>query len=121
MINFSGTGENQHVTASTHKKTTSNETEQGSVEDPLNMHRTGSNEAALVSEIPYIPSIIFLIPKCHNGTRARERNSFNFKWWILWRATFPYFLPKGKFGFKVPPDISISTSWYFNQRLLNFN
>ena len=79
MINFSGTGENQHVTASTHKKTTSNETEQGSVEDPLNMHRTGSNEAALVSEIPYIPSIIFLIPKCHNGTRARERNSFNFK------------------------------------------
>ena len=41
MINFSGTGENQHVTASTHKKTTSNETEQGSVEDPLNMRRTG--------------------------------------------------------------------------------
>ena len=30
------------------------ETEFGSVEDPLNMHRTASNEKSLVSEIPYI-------------------------------------------------------------------
>ena len=32
----------------------SNETEHGSVKDPLSMHRTASNETALVSEIPYI-------------------------------------------------------------------
>ena len=32
----------------------SNETEYGSVEDPLSMDRTGSNETALISEFPYI-------------------------------------------------------------------
>ena len=30
------------------------ETEYGSVENPLRMHRTGSNKTALVSEVPYI-------------------------------------------------------------------
>ena len=32
----------------------SDETEYDSVEDPLSIHRTASNETALVSEIPYI-------------------------------------------------------------------
>ena len=31
-----------------------NETESASVKDPLNMHRTGSNDAKLVSEIPNV-------------------------------------------------------------------
>ena len=35
------------------KKIISSETEYGSVEDPLSMHRTGPNETTLPSEIPY--------------------------------------------------------------------
>ena len=34
---------------------------------------------------------------------------------------FPYLLPKGKLGYKVPSDIPKSPSPYFNQRLLNFS
>ena len=51
MINSSVTDEHQDVAESTHKRIISNETEYGSVEDPLSMHRTGSNKTALVSEI----------------------------------------------------------------------
>ena len=54
MINFSGTDEHQDFAESIHKKNTSFETEYASVEDPLSKHRTGSNETALVSEIPNI-------------------------------------------------------------------
>ena len=54
MINFSGSDKHQDVTESIRTKIISNETEYGSVEDPLSMHRTGSNETALVSEIPSI-------------------------------------------------------------------
>ena len=52
MIIFSGIDKHQDVTESIHTKVISNETEYGSVEDPLSMHRTGSNEASLVSKIP---------------------------------------------------------------------
>ena len=51
MINVSGIDKHQDVVESIHKKVISNETEYGSVEDPLSMRRTGSNETALVSEI----------------------------------------------------------------------
>ena len=54
MINFSGIDKHQDFTESIHTKIISNRTEYGSVEDPLSMHRTGSNETALVSEIPSI-------------------------------------------------------------------
>ena len=40
------------VTESIHVKVVSKETEYGSVENPLSMHRTGSNKTTLVSEIP---------------------------------------------------------------------
>ena len=33
----------------------------------------------------------------------------------------PYLVPKGKFNYDVPRDISISPARYFNHRLLNFN
>ena len=54
MINFSGRYERQDAAESIHKKNISIETEYGSVEDTLSKHRTGSNETALVSEIPNI-------------------------------------------------------------------
>ena len=53
-------------------KIISDETEHGSVEDPLSMHRTGSNETAAVSEIPYIKekSKHFLLAKGKFGKRT---------------------------------------------------
>ena len=54
IINFAGIDKHQVVTECILTKTISNGTEYGSFEDPLRMHRTGSNERALVSEIPSI-------------------------------------------------------------------
>ena len=54
MRNFSGIDKHQDVNETIYAKVISNETEYGSVEDPLSMHRTGSTETALVSEIPSI-------------------------------------------------------------------
>ena len=47
MTNFSGTDEHQDVAESIHKNMISNETEYGLVQNPLYMHRTAANEAAL--------------------------------------------------------------------------
>ena len=54
MINFSGIDKHRDVAESIHRKIFSNETEYGSVKDALIMHKTGSHERNLVSEIPYI-------------------------------------------------------------------
>ena len=48
-------------------------TEYASVEDPLSMYRTASNETILISEIPNIMKEMLLL---HQG---KEKNSFNFK------------------------------------------
>ena len=48
-------------------------TEYASVEDPLSMYRTASNETILISEIPNIMREMLLL---HQG---KEKNSFNFK------------------------------------------
>ena len=106
MINFSGIDKHQDATESIHTKVISNETEYGSVEDPLSMHRTGSNETALVLKIPSIINDKYVI--ILNDEFFEEQ-------------AFPYHLPKGKFSYKAPRDIPISSARYFNQRLLNFN
>ena len=80
MIHFSGIDKHQDVTESIQKKNISNEAEYGSVEDPLNMHKTGSNETALVSEVPPIINDKIVII----GEHTRENTNFNFKRWILW-------------------------------------
>ena len=54
MINFSNIDQHKDVAESIHQKPVSNETEYSSVKDPLSMRRTGSNETALISEIPHI-------------------------------------------------------------------
>ena len=54
MINFSENDEHEDVAESIHKNIISNETEYGSVDDPLSNHTNGSNETTLVSEIPCI-------------------------------------------------------------------
>ena len=51
---FSRFDKHQDVAENIHTEIILNETEYGSVEDPLSMHKTGSNETALVSQIPSI-------------------------------------------------------------------
>ena len=75
MINFLCIDKHQDVTESIHTKVISNETEYGSVEDPLSMHRARSNETALVSEIPSIINDENVITAPGQG----KKNSFNFK------------------------------------------
>ena len=54
MINFSDIDEHKDVVQTIYKKIISIKTEYGSVEDPLNIYRTASNERAFVSKIMYI-------------------------------------------------------------------
>ena len=117
MINFSGIDKHQDVTESIHKKIISNEKEYGSVEDPLSMHRTGSNKTVLASEIPSKINDENLIIAPGQGKKTASILNDKF----CEEQAFPYCLPKDKFGYKAPQDIPISPPWYFNQRLLNFN
>ena len=76
------------------------------------MHRTASNETALVSEISFII----------NDENVKEKKPVS----ILSdefckEQAFLHLLPKGKFGYEATRDIPISTARYFKQRLLNFN
>ena len=93
------------------------ETEYASVEDPLNIHRTASNETTLVSDIPNIvnnENIIFA-PSQEKTPVSVLIDEF------CGEQTFPYLLPTGKFGYNAPRDIPISPARYFNQSLLSFN
>ena len=103
------------------QKIVSNETEYDSIEDPLNVHRTASNETAFVSvvsaQFSYIINDKNIIIAPGQGKKPVSILSDEF----CEEQAFPYLLPKGKFGYKAPQDIGISPARYFNQRLLNFN
>ena len=75
MMNFSGNDKHQDVA----EQIISNETEYDLVEDSLIMHRTGSNETALVSEIPYIINDENVIMTPRQKKKKKKKNSFNFK------------------------------------------
>ena len=81
------------------------------------MHRSGSNETALVSEIPCIinDENVIIAPGQGKKTVSNLSNTF------FEEPVFPNLLTKGKFGYKAPQDIPISPARYFQQRLLNFN
>ena len=116
MINFSRPDEHLDVAESIHKKIFKFK-QYGSVEDPLNKHRTGSNETALVSEIPNIindENIIIVPGQGKNPVSILSDQFYE-------EQAFPYLLSKGKFGYKAPRDIPISPAQYFNQSLLNCN
>ena len=81
------------------------------------LHRTGSNETALVSEIPYIINYENVIIAPGQGKDPVLILGDEF----CEEQAFLYLLPKGKFDYKAPQDIPISPAWYFNQRLLAFN
>ena len=86
------------------------ETEFASVEDPLKMYRTASNETTLVSEIPNIinEGNVIIAPGQGKITVSILRDEFCEK------QAFPHLLPKGKFGYNVPRDIPLSPARYFN-------
>ena len=81
------------------------------------MDRTAANETILTSEIPNIINEENLIIAPGQGKRPVSILGDEF----CEEQTFPYFIFNGKFGYSVPRDIPISSAWYFNQRLLNFN
>ena len=93
------------------------ETEYASVEDPLNIQRTASNETTLVSDIPNIVSNQNIITAPGQGKTPVSVLSDEF----YEEQAFPYLPSTGKFGYDSPRDVPISPAWYFNQRLLNFN
>ena len=86
-------------------KIISDETEYGSAEDPLSMHRDGSNEIAPVSEIPYIinDKNVIIAP----GQRKIPISILNDEYFEEHAC---------KFGYEAPRDIPISPARYFNQR-----
>ena len=117
MINFSSIDKHQDITESIHSKVISNETQYGLVEYSLSKYRTGSNETALVSEIPCIINI----SNINTAPVQRKKSALILSDKPCEEQAFPHLLPKGTFGHKVPQDIPISPAWYFNQRVLKFN
>ena len=81
------------------------------------MHRTGSNEIVLVSEIPSIINDKNVIIALGQGKKPFSILNDEF----CEEQTFPSLLHKSKFGYKPLRDIPISPVRYFNQRFLNFN
>ena len=75
----------------------------GSVEDPLSMHRNGSNQTVLASEIQYIiHDENFIITPEKEKTVSILNDEFSEQ------QAFPYVLTQGKFDQKVPQDIPMS-------------
>ena len=130
MLNFPDINKNQEETESvtengiSHGKEinknnneNASEAEYASVEDPLNMHRTATNETPLISEIPNIINEENAIIVQGQGKSPVSSSGDRF----CEEQTFPYLLLKVKFGYSVPRDIPISPTRHFNQRLLYFN
>ena len=74
------------------------------MEYPLNMHRTASNQTALVSEILYISDEenLRIVP----AQRKKTFSIFSDK--FCDEQAYSYLLPKGKCGYTTPRDILIS-------------
>ena len=98
------------------KKVTQNELQFSLIEDPLNMHRSGTNETVLVSEVPNIfdKENVIKAPKQEKSPLTVLNDDRHEE------LLFPCLFPKEKSGYNVARNIPISTVRYFNQRLLNF-
>ena len=93
-----------------------NKTAYALVEDSLSMHRTASNETSLMSEISIIINEENVIAP-GQGKKSVSRLSDEF----CEKQALAYLLPKGKFAYDTPRDISISLSPYFTKGLLNLH
>ena len=99
------------------KKKESVGTEYGSTKSSLTKHRTGSNETTFASKIPNIINDENGVIVPWQGKNPVSILSDE----CCEEQAFPYLIPKGKFDYKAPRDVSIRPTRYFNQRLLNFN
>ena len=82
------------------------ETEHGSIGDPLNMHRSASNETTLASEILNITNEEIVITAPDEGIMPVSILSIKY----CEEQVFPYLLPTSKFGFDAPRDFPTSPS-----------
>ena len=91
-------------------------TEYASVEDPLSMHRTASNETTLSSEIPNVilEENVIIAPGQEKFSASILSDEF------CGQEAFSYLFPRGRLGYNTPGDVPISPAQYFNQRPLNF-
>ena len=85
------------------------ETEYVSVEDPLNIHRTTSNETSLVSDIPNIVKDENIIIAQGQGKTRVSILSDEF----CEEQAFPYRLAREKFGYNSPRDIASDADYIF--------
>ena len=93
---------------------TSNEMEEE--DNPLDEHRTSSNETIMASKIPI---------QVHDDTVTVAPGEGQtpiplFEDEYCEEMAFPHLFPTGKFGYKVEREIALSPVKYFNQRLLNY-
>ena len=104
IVEMSGKTEGDTENISNEKEMTKNvndtrsRTEFASFEDPLNMHRTASNETTLVSEIRNIIDEENVIIAPGQGKTPVSILSDEFRE----EKAFLHLLPKGKFGFNAP-------------------
>ena len=94
------------------------ETEDDNIEteNPLDADRTSSNEMCLIPKIFSEQENLLNIAPVQN----KSPTSF-FSDDFCEEQGFPYLFPRGKFGYKVLPEVKLTPVKYFNQRLLNYN
>ena len=122
ILNFSDIDENQEEAESVtengisdgkemnkNNNENTSEAEYASFKDPLNMHRTATNETTLISKIPNVinEENVIIAP----GQEKTPVSILDDK--FCGEQPFPYLPPKGKFGYSVPRDIPISPARYF--------
>ena len=85
-------------------------------ENPLDGHRTASNETIMTSKIPlqFDDDTVTIAP----GDGQKPISIFEDEY--CEEMSFPHLFPTGKFGYRCTIDVSISPVKYFNQRLLNY-
>ena len=84
------------------------ETEYASVEDLLTMHRTVTNKATYIFEIPSVlinEKNVIIAPGQRKKPASISSDEFC-------EVAFTYLLLKGKFGYKAARDIQISPAQY---------
>ena len=88
-----------------------------SVVNPLDVHRTVSNETIMMSKFPIDINnerTVSVAP----GEGRKPLSIFEDE--NCEEMAFPHLIPTGKYGYKIEREIPLSPVKYFNQRLLNY-
>lgn len=87
-------------------------------ENTLDKYRLSADETTLMSNMPTPDDIDNKILNLAPGEGRNPISILNDKY--CEELAHPHLFPTGKFGYKVPREIALSPSNYFNQRLLNY-